>query len=131
VSKLKIAVIEDEKSIRDMYLIKLESAGYEAKGAYDGLDGLRLVKDFSPDLILLDLRMPQMSGQEMLKRLRDEGDSTLVIVLTNLSQNEAGLDMRLLKVERYIVKAHSTPSQVVQAAETALSRHGLLDRGGA
>jgi len=45
-----------------MYLIKLESAGYEAKGAYDGLDGLRLVKDFSPDLILLDLRMPQMDG---------------------------------------------------------------------
>lgn len=124
---IKIAVIEDEKPIRDMYLMKLTSSGYDAEGAADGAEGLELVKKFKPLVILLDLRMPVMNGQEMLKRLREDGDGRLVIVLTNLSPSEAGLDMRLLKVEKYIVKAHTTPSQVVKEVEATLARHGLLD----
>lgn len=128
-SKIKIAVVEDEKPIRDMYLMKLSASGYDAMGAADGASGLALIKDFKPMLVLLDLRMPVMSGQEMLRKMRQEGDSRLVIVLTNLSPSEAGFDMRLLKVEKYIVKAHSTPSQVVKEVESCLSRHGLLDRG--
>jgi DNA-binding response OmpR family regulator len=127
-SKLKIAVIEDEKPILDMYLLKLIASGFEAKGAQDGEEGLSLIKSLRPDMILLDLRMPKMSGQELLSKLRQTGDSTLVIVLTNLSPNEASLDMRLLKVEKYIVKAHSTPSQVVEEVKSSLRRHGLLDR---
>ena len=127
-SKLKIAVIDDEKPILDMYLIKLAASGFDAKGSQDGDSGLTLVKEFEPDMILLDLRMPKMSGQEMLSKLRQAGNNTLVIVLTNLSPSEAGLDMRMLKVEKYIVKAHSTPSQVVEEVRSSLIRHGLLDR---
>lgn len=126
-SKIKIAVIEDDRPIHDMYMIKLQAAGFEARGATDGLSGLQLITDFKPDLVLLDLRMPHMTGQEMLRKLRDDGDNSIVIVLTNLSQSEASLDMRLLKVEKYIVKAHYTPSQVVAEVKNSLKRHGLLD----
>jgi len=127
-SKLKIAVIDDEKPILDMYLMKLAASGFDAKGAQDGETGLNLIKDYQPDMVLLDLRMPGISGQELLSDLRQSGDNTLVIVLTNLSPSEAGLDMRMLKVEKYIVKAHSTPSQVVEEVRSSLKRHGLLDR---
>jgi len=124
----RIALIEDESSIRDMYLMKLNASGFEAKGVEDALAGLELVKNFKPHIILLDLKMPGMSGQEVLRNLRESGDNTLVIILTNLSVSEASLDMRLLKVEKYIVKAHYTPSQVVEEVNFALKRHGLLDQ---
>lgn len=121
----KIAVIEDEKNILDMYLMKFRSSGFNAMGAEDGEEGLKLIKDFKPDLILLDLRMPKLSGQELLKKLRSEEDNTPVIVLTNISQNEAHLDLRFLKVEKYIVKAYTTPSQVVEEVKNSLKRHGI------
>lgn len=108
--------------------MKLKASGFEAKAVADGLLGLELIKDFKPHIVLLDLRMPGMSGQDMLRKLRETGDNTLVIILTNLSQNEASFDMRLLKVEKYIVKAHYTPSQLVEEVSSALKRHGLLDQ---
>lgn len=129
-SKNRIAIIEDDKPILDMYLMKLNASGYEVKGAEDGVEGLKMLKDFQPDLVLLDLRMPRMSGQDMLKKLRqtDWGNHLLVIILTNLSLSEASLDLRYLKVEKYIIKAHSTPSQVAKEVESALIRHGKLAR---
>lgn len=122
----KIVVVEDEQPIREMYRMKLESSGYNVAVAKDGEEGFRVVEEFRPDLLLLDLRMPKVSGQEMLHKIRetDWGNNILVIILTNLSQSEASLDLRLLKVEKYIVKAHSTPKQVVEEVETALGRHG-------
>lgn len=122
---LKIAVIEDEKAIRDMYQMKLTSTGFNAKGAQDGNEGLKLIKDFQPDLVLLDLKMPTLSGQELLKKLRADGNNTPVIVLTNISQSEASMDLRYLKVEKYIVKAHTTPSQVVEEVKNSLKRHNI------
>lgn len=124
----KVAVIEDEKPILDMYLMKLKAAGFEARGAADGAEGLELIHSFHPDLVLLDLRMPRMGGHEMLRKLREaeQDNNVIVVVLTNLSQTEASLDLRLLKVEKYIVKAHSTPTQIVEEVKNILFRHGKL-----
>ena len=98
-----------------MYQLKLEREGFTVATASNGKEGLRLARTFRPDLILLDLRMPEMSGDEMLVRLRqtDWGSSIRVIALTNISKNEAPQALRFLDVDRYIVKAHFTPSQVV------------------
>ena len=128
---MKIAVIEDDAPIREMYLMKFKAAGYVVKGSEDGEKGLVLAKQFKPDLILLDLRMPIMDGTEMLRRLRAEdwGKDILVIILTNVSADEAPMDLRLLRVEKYIVKAHYTPKQVLDIVNDTLTRYKKLPVG--
>lgn len=110
-----IAIIEDEFPIARLYKLKFEMEGFMVKTAPDGANGLRLVEDLRPDLVLLDLRMPRMSGDEMLMRMRatEWGANIRVIILTNLSRQEAPASLRFLNVERYIVKANHTPSQIV------------------
>lgn len=118
----KIAIIEDEPDIQQMYRFRLELEGYKVQVAYDGVQGLAVVRSFRPDLVLLDLRMPVMSGDVMLERMRSEdwGSSARVIILTNISRDEAPQKLRFLNVDRYIVKAHHTPAQIVQIVREIL-----------
>lgn len=113
---IKIAVIEDEHVIAQMYKMKLEAAGYEVSVANNGRDGYKLIKNQQPDLVLLDLRMPEMSGDEVLEKVRqtDWGAHPRIIILTNISRDEAPSRLRMLNVDRYIVKAHHTPTEVVK-----------------
>lgn len=115
-AKIKIAVVEDEPSILALYEAKLSTNGFEVKTAENGREGFDLVESFKPDLILLDIRMPVLSGDKMLAKVREQqwGRNMRVIVLTNLSKEEAPSELRFLGVDRYIVKAHYTPSQVVE-----------------
>jgi len=119
----KIAVVEDDLPICSMYEFKLKNSGYNVQVAHNGKDGLELCREFMPDLILLDLRMPIMSGDEMLEKLRatDWGKSIRVVVLTNISRDEAPHNLRLLHVDRYIVKAHHTPQQVIDVIREILA----------
>ncbi len=119
---LKILIVEDDAALQRMYKFKLESNGFTAAVASNGLEGLHQAEQFQPDLILLDIRMPIMSGDEMLQRVRAEewGSNIRVIVLTNISKSEAPSILQFLSVDRYIVKAHYTPSQVVQVVKEVL-----------
>lgn len=118
----KIAIIEDELSICEMYRSKLAGNGYNIKVAHNGQDGLELLEDFLPELILLDLRMPIMDGAEMLAKLRETewGAKMRVIILTNISRDEAPRSLQFLNIDRYIVKAHYTPSQVLDVIKEIL-----------
>jgi DNA-binding response OmpR family regulator len=118
----KIIVVEDDYPIAQMYDFKLRSSGYHVATAPNGKDGLELAETLRPDLILLDIMMPIMKGDEMLEKLRqtDWGAAIRVIVLTNLSKDEAPHGLRLLNVDRYIVKAHYTPAQVVDIVKDVL-----------
>ena len=91
--------------------------------AGNGTDGLKQIKTTHPDIVLLDLRMPGMSGDEMLAKMRAEdwGADIRVIILTNVSRDEAPASLRFLGVSRYIVKAHHTPSQVVEIIKDVLA----------
>lgn len=121
--KVRIAVIEDDAPIRELYDFKLKNDGFIVRSAEDGNKGLYLVKDFRPNLILLDLLMPVMNGEDMLEELRqlDWGKDIKVIILTNISKDEAPPKLRLLNVDRYIVKAHYTPKQVVDIVKDVLA----------
>jgi DNA-binding response OmpR family regulator len=120
--KYKIAVVEDDTAIASMYEFKLSNSGFHVQTAADGTQGLALAGSFFPDLILLDLLLPGMSGHEMLEKLRetDWGAKIRVIILTNLSKDEAPHGLRLLNVDRYVVKAHHTPAQVVDIVKEVL-----------
>lgn len=118
----RILIVEDDEAIRHLYDLKLQKEGYQTRSAVNGLLGLRTAKEFKPDLILLDLRMPVMSGDEMLLKLRESewGSDIRVIILTNISKTEAPHSLRFLHVDRYIVKVHTTPAQVVEMVNETL-----------
>lgn len=118
----KIALIEDNAVISQMYRMKFESEGFDVKLATNGENGIALVKDFSPDIILLDIQMPVMNGAEALKKIRklDNAQETPVIILTNLGEEEAPKDLASLNISSYIVKANLTPSQVVKKVKEVL-----------
>lgn len=118
----KIAIIEDNQVINQMYRMKFEADGFDVATASDGETGVAMVKKFQPDLILLDLQMPHLNGAEALKLIRNSpaGKTIPVIVLTNLGEEEAPKSLRELGIHSYIVKANLTPRQVVDRAKTAL-----------
>lgn len=119
----KILIIEDEAAIRNMYAMKLKLSKFEVHEAADGVEGLQMIKDKRPDLVLLDLRMPRMSGDEMLRELRNEdwGRDVPVIILTNISRDEAPRTLWHLGVSDFIVKANSTPQKIVDCVKKVLA----------
>lgn len=119
----KIAIIEDDPVINQMYRMKFEADGFEVELADNGNRGVALVETFKPDIILLDLQMPQMSGAEALSEIRkhDWGKHIPVIILTNMGEEESPKSLKALGIHSYIVKADLTPSQVVNRVKEALS----------
>jgi DNA-binding response OmpR family regulator len=113
-TKAKIAIIEDDAAISAMYSAKLNAAGYEVKGAENGQVGLELIKDFRPDIVLLDLMMPVMNGLEVLQKLKDEPEFTRakIVVLSNMGDTETTAKIAGFKVDDRIIKAELTPAQV-------------------
>ena len=81
---IKIVIIEDDPTISQMYRIKFESDGFEVHLAANGQIGINVAEKVRPDIILLDLQMPEMDGTEALKiiRSRDWGKTVPVIILT-------------------------------------------------
>lgn len=120
--KPKIAIIEDDLAIVQMYRMKFESEGFEVKTAGDGKTGLRLIEDFQPDIVLLDLMMPVMDGMEMLKQMRrnEWGKDKKVVILTNMGQSEITEDAKQYDIEDFIVKADMTPRQVFERVNDLL-----------
>lgn len=123
VTMYEITIVEDDKAIREMYRHKLQAEGYSVSVAEDGKIAKAVLEEVKPDLVLLDIKMPKLPGNEVLRWLRGTswGANTKVIVLTNVSKSEASSDFRVLSVSQYIVKAHFTPSQVMQIIKDVLS----------
>lgn len=120
--KQKIAIIEDDVAIVQMYRMKFEGEGFSVATAGDGKAGLELIQTFQPNLILLDLMMPIMGGAEMLMKLRQQewGKTIKVIVLTNMGESEAPPTIRNFDVADFIVKADMTPKQVADRIKSVL-----------
>lgn len=119
----KIAIIEDDLAIAQMYRLKFESEGHHVEIAENGRLGLALCENMEPDMVLLDLMMPEMNGDEMLEHLRstDWGKKVKVIILTNVGEQEAPSRLQNLDVSAYIVKAEMTPSQVSELVKQKLA----------
>jgi DNA-binding response OmpR family regulator len=120
----KIAIIEDDQAISQMYRMKFENDGYEVETAENGKLGLELVKKMMPDIILLDIMMPEMNGDEMLAKLREEtwGKNIKVLVLTNIGEQELPKSLGALDVLGIIMKAELTPKQVSIRVKSELEK---------
>lgn len=121
----KIAIIEDDAAIAQMYRIKFEAEGYQVESAENGKLGLKLLREVQPDITLLDLMMPEMNGDEVLEKMRaaDWGKKLKVIVLTNMGEDELPMEVRTkYDVLAVIQKADMTPRQVFDRVQQELAR---------
>lgn len=120
----KVAIVEDDIAIVQMYLMKFQTEGFEVVTANDGKAGLELAEKEDPDIILLDLMMPQMRGDEMLVEMRKKpwGKEVKVIILTNMGESEAPAEVKANNVLDFIVKADMTPKQVVEKVKEHLAK---------
>ncbi len=118
----KIAIVEDDQAISQMYRIKFEAEGYNVDTAENGVLGLELTEKMKPDIILLDLMMPEMTGGEMLAKLRKTawGKNIKVIILTNMGEQEIPQEVKDLGVSAIVLKADMTPRQVADLVKKQL-----------
>ena len=121
-SKSKVAIIEDDSVISQMYRTKFEMEGFDVEVAGDGAVGIELVKEFKPDIVLLDVRMPNMSGDEALREIRryEWGKKVPVLVLTNTGKDEFYAAFKSLDIVDFIIKADCTPKDVVAKVKEVL-----------
>lgn len=122
-STKKVLVVEDDEMIRRSYMDLLRKEGYEVLEASDGRQGLAIALAEKPDVILLDLLMPEMGGQAMLDRLRRDtwGEKAKVIVLTNYDKPRPIFDTLVHNnAENYLVKANTSMKQLVLYVQLAI-----------
>ena len=119
----KILIVEDDALIREALTDKLRSSGYDVILAADGQQGYDQAVSNKPDLILLDILIPVMTGIEMLEKLRqdDWGKTATVILITNTDDNNAINDSLRLGVKNYIIKSDISSEELTDLLEQTLS----------
>ncbi len=121
----RVIYIEDEQEMIDLVRLILSRKGYEVKGANGGREGLEMVGEELPDLVLLDLMMPDMDGWDVSQQLKaDESTRGIpVIVITAKAQSiDKVLGLHIAKVEDYISKPFS-PQELIDSVEKVLAQH--------
>lgn len=118
----KILIIEDDKFLRELIARKLLDEGFEIVEAVDGEEGIKMIKESGPDLVLLDLILPSIDGFEVLAQVKEDTSITPVpiIILSNLGQKEEvekGLELGAVD---YLIKAHFTPGEIVEKIKNIL-----------
>lgn len=119
-----ILCVEDEPEMIDLIRLILARKGYNVQGATGGVEGIRLVKELHPDLVLLDLMMPDMDGWEVYQQMKAETSlrDIPVIVVTAKAQNiDKVLGLHIAKVDDYIAKPFS-PQELMDSVEKVFSQ---------
>jgi len=116
----KILIVEDEKPLSHALKLKLSHEGYEVTVAGDGEEGVELALKNTFDLILIDIIMPKMDGFMLLSKLREAGNRTTIIVLSNLGQKEDIEKAKQLGAVEYMVKSNTPISRIVTAVNAFL-----------
>ena len=117
----KVLICEDTKSYLWIISQKLEESGFKVVTAENGEDGLELVKKEKPDIILLDIEMPKMDGLTMSKRLKEAGDETPIIFLTNLGDLKHISEATETAAD-YIIKSDVNAEGIVERVKERLSK---------
>lgn len=124
----KIIIVEDDTSLGDIYKTRLELLGYTCYVAYNGITALYFIQKELPDLVLLDLMVPDIPGDEILTKLRksDWGKHIPVLIISNLNEADAPAGLRELGIEGYAVKANLQNDQIDQMVNDILKPDGQV-----
>jgi len=118
----KIVIVEDDAGLADIYKTRLELLGYHCFIAHEGLEALVLIEKERPSLVLLDIMMPKLAGDQILKVMRSTawGKDIKVLVISNLNEADAPAGIREQGIEGYAVKANLTNDQVDKLVDDIL-----------
>ena len=112
---MKILIIDDDEFLLPMYSAKFKEADFVVEGAKSGEEAIEKTKTFKPDVILVDIVMPNMDGFETIKSLREiVEEKTKIVALSNLDQRENIEKALSSGADDYIIKADFTPSQILE-----------------
>lgn len=118
----KVLCVEDEHFIGELYARALKNAGYEMTLVVDGFEGLKAAQTNQYDIILLDLMVPNLTGTEILKRLRNPSITpelkAKIIITTNLEQKEETRQQIESQADGYVIKAEITPKELVKILDS-------------
>ena len=118
----KILVAEDDQLLSQLLVKRLQEEGFDTRAAMDGEAAISQVKEWQPDLMLLDILMPMKNGYEVLEAIRaDEATkATAVVVVSNLGADEDIEKAKSLGVEKFIKKADTTPAAIAAEVKQIL-----------
>ncbi len=118
----KIVIVEDNQALSDIYKTRLEMLGYTVFAAFDGVQALAVIEKERPNLVLLDLMIPKVAGDQVLERMResDWGKDIKVMIISNLNEKDAPAGLRNLGIEGYAVKANLSNDQLDKLVEVIL-----------
>jgi CheY-like chemotaxis protein len=118
----KILIAEDEKALNDAYVMILKRVGHTVKSALDGAEALKICKTYEPDVILLDLRMPEVGGIEFLEayKLAENHPNVKVIIFSNLDLQKEIDEAFRLGASKYMLKSWASPSELIKMIDEQL-----------
>ncbi len=127
IKNLKVLLVEDDKDILDLYAISFQREGFIVYTANDGKQAIEKFHDKKPDILLLDIMMPNVDGYAVLREVRkDHKKYVPVIMLTNLNMEHFAKEESVDQVDAYLIKSNYTPSEVVQKAIEVLKLNNKL-----
>lgn len=126
----KIIIVEDNLSLAEIYKTRLELLGYQCYIAYNGITALYFIQKEIPDLVLLDLMIPDISGGQVLETMRNStwGRDIKVLVISNLNESEAPANLRQLGIVGYHIKANLAFDQIDTIVAEALGDNVSTDQ---
>lgn len=118
----KILLVEDDAILRSMYQDKFTHDGFTVEVAQDGEEGINKMRSFRPDIVLLDLLMPEQSGFDVLKFAKQDPElqNIPIVILTNAHADEAGM-IKDWGIAAFMMKADHTPEDVARKVNNLLS----------
>jgi DNA-binding response OmpR family regulator len=126
---MKILIIEDDQMVANIYRNKFAHEGFKAETAPDGEVGLELLGSFRPDVVLLDLVLPRLSGLEVMRSIRaqKEFEELPIIVFSNTYLTQLVQDAWKAGATKCLSKAHTTPKQVIEAVRNVIKTNGSAE----
>lgn len=118
----KLVIVEDNPALAEIYKIRMEILGYKCFVAYDGQEALTTIEREKPRLVLLDLMVPVIAGDQILERMRasEWGKDIKVLIISNLNEADAPAGLREKGIEGYVVKANLKNDDLDQLVNTIL-----------
>ena len=121
--KRKVLIVEDEQVLNNAYKIILEKAGFETEVAFNGEEALGKLGTFSPDIILLDLKMPKVDGIDFLRAYSNEehGKKPKIIVFSNFDLQQEIDEAYDLGADKYVLKSGASPDDLVKIVNSLIA----------
>ncbi|WP_376790076.1 response regulator transcription factor [Thermoflexus sp.] len=122
----KILIAEDERDIRELIVFTLEFGGFQVIAATNGQEAVELARQHRPDLIILDVRMPRMTGYEACRILKSQEETrTIPVVFLSAKGQEAEIRQGMeAGADAYILKPFA-PDELIQQVQALLNQHGM------